>query len=61
MLTDEPGSSLDPSAKHVPGQKSRTSKMGLDATMPVSGGRAGYQPVRYEEVDLSQYVVKRAE
>jgi len=31
---DEPGSSLDPSARHVPGQKSRTGKMGLDATVP---------------------------
>lgn len=31
---DEPGSSLDPSARHVPGQKSRTSKMALDATVP---------------------------
>lgn len=31
---DQPGSSLDPSALHVPGRKSRTSKMGLDATMP---------------------------
>ncbi|MGQ9585694.1 MAG: UbiD family decarboxylase [Anaerolineae bacterium] len=31
---DAPGSSLDPSARHAPGQKSRTSKMGLDATVP---------------------------
>ncbi len=31
---DRPGSSLDPSALHVPGQKSRTAKMGLDATIP---------------------------
>ncbi|MGQ9595629.1 MAG: UbiD family decarboxylase [Anaerolineae bacterium] len=31
---DEPGSSLDPSARHTPGQKSRTSKMALDATVP---------------------------
>jgi 2,5-furandicarboxylate decarboxylase 1 len=33
VLTDQPSSSLDPSAHHVPGQKSRTAKMGLDATI----------------------------
>jgi UbiD family decarboxylase len=33
VLTDQPSSSLDPSAVHVPGQKSRTAKMGLDATI----------------------------
>lgn len=34
VLRDQPGSSLDPSARHVPGQKTRTDKMGLDATIP---------------------------
>jgi UbiD family decarboxylase len=34
VLSDQPSSSLDPSATHVPGQKSRTAKMGLDATVP---------------------------
>ena len=34
VLEDQPGSSLDPSATRVPGQKARTSKMGLDATIP---------------------------
>jgi 2,5-furandicarboxylate decarboxylase 1 len=33
VLTDQPSSSLDPSARHVPGEKSRTAKMGLDATV----------------------------
>lgn len=33
VLADQPSSSLDPSARHVPGQKSRTAKMGLDATI----------------------------
>lgn len=61
VLTDEPGSSLDPSAKHVPGKKSRTSKMGLDATMPANESGTGYQPVRYEKVDLSHYVVERGD
>lgn len=31
---DQPSSSLDPSATHVAGQKSRSAKMGLDATIP---------------------------
>jgi UbiD family decarboxylase len=34
VRAEQPGSSLDPSARHVPGQKSRTAKMGLDATIP---------------------------
>lgn len=34
VLDDQPSSSLDPSATHVPGQKARTSKLGLDATIP---------------------------
>jgi len=33
VLTDQPSSSLDPSAHHVPGQKSRTAKLGIDATI----------------------------
>jgi UbiD family decarboxylase len=33
LWTDQPSSSLDPSATHVPGQKSRSAKMGLDATI----------------------------
>jgi len=33
VLTDQPSSSLDPSAHHVPGQKSKTAKMGMDATV----------------------------
>jgi len=34
VRAEQPGSSLDPSAHHMPGQKSRTAKMGLDATIP---------------------------
>jgi UbiD family decarboxylase len=56
VLNDQAGSSLDPSGTHVPGHKSRTSKMGLDATMPLSGSRQGYQRVRYDTVDLSEYL-----
>jgi UbiD family decarboxylase len=33
IYQDQPSSSLDPSAVHRPGEKSRTAKMGLDATI----------------------------
>ena len=33
VLAGQPSSSLDPSAKHTPGEKSRTAKMGIDVTM----------------------------
>jgi UbiD family decarboxylase len=55
VLSDQPGSSLDPSAVHVPGQKARTAKMGLDATAPLGESRRGYDKVRYESVDLVQF------
>ena len=61
LLEDQPGSSLDPSARHAPGQKTRTSKMGIDATIhwdtpagPIYLSR--YRVVQYEEVDLSRYL-----
>jgi 2,5-furandicarboxylate decarboxylase 1 len=34
VFPDQPSSSLDPSAKLLPGQKARSAKMGLDATIP---------------------------
>lgn len=34
LLPKQPSSSLDPSALHVPGQKSSSDKLGLDATIP---------------------------
>jgi UbiD family decarboxylase len=33
VLENQPSSSLDPSAHHAPGQKSRTAKLGIDATI----------------------------
>ncbi|MGC8879609.1 MAG: UbiD family decarboxylase [Anaerolineae bacterium] len=48
VLADQPGSSLDPSAIHRVGQKTRTAKMGLDATIPWGADRATFQRVRYE-------------
>jgi UbiD family decarboxylase len=56
VLSEQPGSSLDPSAMHIPGQKTRTAKMGLDATIPCGASRAEYEKVRYEEVNVSEYL-----
>jgi 2,5-furandicarboxylate decarboxylase 1 len=53
-----PGSSLDPSATHIPGQKTRTTKMGLDATIPwytpmgeprSAKERETFKKIRYED------------
>jgi UbiD family decarboxylase len=65
VFEDQPSSSLDPSARQVPGEKARSSKMGLDATIPWldTAGRSlseaernGFRKVRYEEVDLARYL-----
>ena len=65
IFRDQPSSSLDPSAIHVPGAKARAAKMGLDATIPwlapdgherTLEERAGFQRVDYRPVDLHHYV-----
>jgi 2,5-furandicarboxylate decarboxylase 1 len=65
IFREQPSSSLDPSAQHVAGQKSRTAKMGLDATMPwiapdgherTLEERAEFLRVDYEPVDLDHYL-----
>jgi len=55
VLTDQPGSSLDPSGRHVPGEKARTAKMGLDATVPWDADRASFERAPYAPVDLGEY------
>jgi 2,5-furandicarboxylate decarboxylase 1 len=55
ILAGQPGSSLDPSGYHSPGQKALTSKMGLDATIPWDRPRAGFMRVDYGPVNLSAY------
>lgn len=67
VFEDQPSSSLDPSALYVPGQKTRTAKMGLDATIPwrtrdgrlrSEEERAAFWRVGYEAVDVGEYVGK---
>ncbi len=64
VFEDQPSSSLDPSALYVPGQKTRTAKMGLDATIPwrtrdgrlrSEEERAAFRRVGYEVVDVGEY------
>jgi UbiD family decarboxylase len=54
MLTDQPGSSLDPSGDHS-GKKTKTTKVGLDATIPSDIDPSKYVKVQYKEVDLNDY------
>lgn len=54
ILTDQPGSSLDPSGNHS-GKKTLTDKVGLDATMPSDVDPSKYVKVKYGEVNLHDY------
>ena len=65
VFEDRPSSSLDPSALHWPGQKARTAKMGLDATIPwrtpdgrlrSAEERAAFRRVAYDPIDLQTYL-----
>lgn len=56
VYANQPGSSLDPSGSHIPGQKSRTAKMGLDCTIPWGADRSKYDRGEYGAVDLEQYL-----
>jgi UbiD family decarboxylase len=56
VLQDQPGSSLDPSGIHNPGQKSRTAKMGFDCTIPWELDRSNFRKGRYGDVKLDEYL-----
>lgn len=56
ILECQPGSSLDPSGIHAPGQKSLTAKMGLDCTIPWGGEKSKFIRGAYGVVDLKQYL-----
>jgi UbiD family decarboxylase len=58
---DQPSSSLDPSAHHVPGQKSRAAKMGLDCTIPWDtptgpSAPSAFAPVTIPRIDPTPYL-----
>jgi UbiD family decarboxylase len=54
LLENQPGSSLDPSGVHVPGQKSRTAKLGFDCTIPWGADWVKFAKGLYGPVDLAQ-------
>ena len=56
ILEHQPGSSLDPSGEHVPGQKSRTAKLGFDCTIPWNTDRSKFLKGTYGPVDLADYL-----
>jgi len=56
IYPDQPGSSLDPSGKHELGKKTRTTKVGIDATIPSNVDPSKYVKVKYTKVDLNDYI-----
>jgi UbiD family decarboxylase len=53
---EQPGSSLDPSGKHETGKKTLTTKVGVDATMPSDINKSKYEIVKYNKVDINEYL-----
>ncbi|MEM7332633.1 MAG: UbiD family decarboxylase [Chloroflexota bacterium] len=58
LMEKMPGSSLDPSGLHVPGQKSRTAKMGFDCTIPWGRDPEEFERGSYGAVNLDDYLSK---
>ena len=55
ILQNQPGSSLDPSGDLSEGKKAKTTKMGLDATIPETGTGKGFAKEKYRKVNLDNY------
>jgi len=56
VLSNQPGSSLDPSGDLSEGKKATTAKAGLDATAPLTTTGKGFSKVDYVKVDLNKYL-----
>ncbi len=58
VFRNEGGSSLDPSASQKDGEKTRTDKMGIDATIPFgSDAKKDFKKVKYRDVgDVRRYI-----
>jgi UbiD family decarboxylase len=56
ILSNQPGSSLDPSADLTEGKKATTAKAGLDATVPLVTTGKGFKKEEYTKVDLNRYL-----
>ena len=53
---NQQGSSLDPSGKHEAGKKTLTTKIGFDATIPTYVDKSKYEIVKYNKVDIDDYL-----
>jgi UbiD family decarboxylase len=56
ILSNQPGSSLDPSGDLTEGKKATTAKAGLDATAPLITTGKGFKKEQYVKVDLNKYL-----
>ncbi len=56
IMSNQPGSSLDPSGDLSEGKKATTTKAGLDATIPESTTGKGFAKIDYVKVDLNKYL-----
>ena len=56
ILSNQPGSSLDPSGDLTEGKKATTAKAGLDATAPLVTTGKGFKKEEYIKVDLKKYL-----
>ncbi|MCW4047143.1 MAG: UbiD family decarboxylase [Candidatus Bathyarchaeota archaeon] len=56
ILSNQPGSSLDPSGDLTEGKKATTSKAGLDATIPLTATGKGFKKEGYKKIDLNRYL-----
>jgi 2,5-furandicarboxylate decarboxylase 1 len=55
ILSNQPGSSLDPSGDLSEGKKATTAKAGLDATAPLVTTGKGFKKEDYVKIDLNKY------
>ena len=56
ILSNQTGSSLDPSGDLSEGKKATTAKAGLDATAPMATTGKGFKKEEYIKVDLNKYL-----
>lgn len=56
IMLNQPSSSLDPSAEKKEGEKTKTSKLGLDATIPWDKNRQEFEKSGYKKIDLKKYI-----
>ncbi len=56
ILSNQPGSSLDPSGDLSEGKKATTAKAGLDATIPTSTTGKGFKKEQYRKIDVNKFL-----